>query len=418
MWCAAAAPGSIPLADQWKNLPSARRCRSRLVGIDAIGVSSADGKAVLGQEEGSVSSLVGQPKEALDTPALMVDLDVLQRNIDRMATTIIRDAKVGWRPHTKAMKTPALANLCLEAGAHGITCAKLGEAEVMAAAGFHDILVANQIVGPTKIERLVNVCRQADVMVCVDQFENVREIDRAAGAGGVRPRVLIEVDVGMDRAGVLPGEPAVALARRIARLRHVRFAGLQTWEAHALFEPDMEKKKRMIEESLGKLTDTARAIRDSGIPVEIVSCGGTGTYWISAFVPGVTEIEAGGGVYCDISYRRQFGVEHEFALTILSTVTSRPHPSRIICDAGFKTMGRVDAAPEVLGGVDAKEFVMSAEHGIIRLAAASETPRVGDRIEIIPGYSDSTVFLHDVLYGIRYGRVETVWPLVGRGKLQ
>ena len=365
-----------------------------------------------------MSSLVGQPKEALDTPALMVDLDVLQRNIDRMATTIIRDAKVGWRPHTKAMKTPALANLCLEAGAHGITCAKLGEAEVMAAAGFHDILVANQIVGPTKIERLVNVCRQADVMVCVDQFENVREIDRAAGAGGVRPRVLIEVDVGMDRAGVLPGEPAVALARRIARLRHVRFAGLQTWEAHALFEPDMEKKKRMIEESLGNLTDTAQAIRDSGIPVEIVSCGGTGTYWISAFVPGVTEIEAGGGVYCDISYRRQFGVEHEFALTILSTVTSRPHPSRIICDAGFKTMGRVDAAPEVLGGVDAKEFVMSAEHGIIRLAAASETPRVGDRIEIIPGYSDSTVFLHDVLYGIRYGRVETVWPLVGRGKLQ
>ena len=364
-----------------------------------------------------MNSLVGQPREALDTPALMVDLDVLQRNIDRMATTIIRDAKVGWRPHTKAMKTPALANLCLEAGAHGITCAKLGEAEVMAAAGFRDILVANQIVGPTKIGRLVNVCRQADVMVCVDQFENVREIDRAAEAGGVRPRVLIEVDVGMERCGVLPGEPAVSLARRIARLRHVRFAGLQTWEAHALFEPDVEKKKRMIEESLGKLTDSAQAIRDSGIPVEIVSCGGTGTYWISAFVPGVTEIEAGGGIYCDISYRRQFGVEHEFALTILSTVTSRPHPSRVICDAGFKTMGQVAAAPEVLGGVDAKEFVMSAEHGIIRLAEPGESLRVGDKIEIIPGYSDSTVFLHDLIYGIRDGRVEAVWPLIGRGKL-
>ena len=365
-----------------------------------------------------MNSLVGQPREALDTPALMVDLDVLQRNIDRMTGTIIRDAKVGWRPHTKAMKTPALAKLCLEAGAHGITCAKLGEAEVMADAGIRDILVANQIAGPTKIDRLVDVCRRADVMVCVDQFENVREIDRAAAARGVRPRVLIEVDVGMQRAGALPGEPTVSLARRIARLRQVRFAGLQTWEAHALFEPDMGKKKRMIEEALGKLTGTAQAIRDSGIPVEIVSCGGTGTYWISAFVPGVTEIEAGGGIYCDISYRRQFGVEHEFALTILSTVTSRPHPSRIICDAGFKTMGRVDADPEVLGGIDAKEFVMSAEHGIIRLAEPGESPRVGDKIEIIPGYSDSTVFLHDVLYGIRSGRVETVWPLVGRGKLQ
>ena len=364
-----------------------------------------------------MNSLVEQPREALDTPALMVDLDILQRNIDRMATTIIRDAKVGWRPHTKAMKTPALANLCLEAGAHGITCAKLGEAEVMAAAGIRDILVANQIAGSTKIDRLVNVCRRADVMVCVDQFENVQAIDRAAEANGVRPRVLIEVDVGMQRAGVLPGEPTVSLARRIARLRHVRFAGLQTWEAHALFEPDLGKKKRMIEEALGKLTDTAQAIRDAGIPVEIISCGGTGTYRISAFVPGITEIEAGGGVYCDIAYRRHFGVDHEFALTILSTVTSRPHPTRIICDAGFKTMNRHDAPAEVLGEIAVKEFVMSAEHGIIRLAEPSESPRVGDKIEIIPGYSDSTVFLHDVLYGIRDGRVETVWPLVGRGKL-
>ena len=199
-----------------------------------------------------MSSLVGQPREALDTPALMVDLDILQRNVDRMTGTIIRDAKVGWRPHTKAMKTPALANLCLDAGAHGITCAKLGEAEVMAAAGIRDILVANQIVGPAKIDRLVDVCRQADVMVCVDQFENVQAIDRAAGAKGVCPRVLIEVDVGMERAGVLPGEPTVSLARRIARLQHVRFAGLQTWEAHALFEPDMGRKKRMIEEALGE----------------------------------------------------------------------------------------------------------------------------------------------------------------------
>ena len=364
-----------------------------------------------------MNSLVEQPREALDTPALMVDLDILQRNIDRMATTIIRDAKVGWRPHTKAMKTPALANLCLEAGAHGITCAKLGEAEVMAAAGIRDILVANQIVGPTKIDRLVDVCRRADVMVCVDQFENAEAIDRAAGVKGVRPRVLIEVDVGMQRAGVLPGEPAVALARRIAQLRHVRFAGLQTWEAHVLGESDMGRRKLLVEKALGKLTDTAQAIRDSGIPVEIVSCGGTGTYWISPFVPGVTEIEAGGGIYCDIAYRRHYGVEHEFALTILSTVTSRPHPTRIICDAGFKTMNRHDAPAEVLGGLAVKEFVMSAEHGIIRLAEPSESPRVGDKIEIIPGYSDSTVFLHDVLYGIRDGLVETVWPLVGRGKL-
>ena len=366
-----------------------------------------------------MSTLIGQPRDALDTPVLLVDLDILQQNIDRMSRIIIGEAGVGWRPHTKAMKTPALANLCLDAGAHGITCAKLGEAEVMAAAGIQDILVANQIVGETKTERLVNVCGQADVMVCVDDIENVRAIDEAARTKGVRPRVLIEVNLGMDRAGVLPGEPTLALAEEIAQMRNIRFAGLQTWESHVLSAANAAEKKRMVTESLARLTATAEAIRKVGIPVEIISCGGTGTYWISAFVPGITEIEAGGGIYCDVAYRHGYGVlEHEYALTLLSTVTSRPTPTRIICDSGFKTLSGHHGNPQPLGCGEVDTFVLSAEHGIIGLHEPSELPRVGSKIEIIPGYSDSTVFLHDVLYGIRAGRVEAVWPLVGRGKLQ
>ena len=365
-----------------------------------------------------MSTLIGQPREALDTPVLLVDLDILQRNIDRMSKTIIQEAGVGWRPHTKAMKTPVLAKMCLKAGAQGITCAKLGEAEIMAAAGIRDILVANQIVGATKIERLVRVCEEADVMVCVDDIENVKAIDEAAGEKGVRPRVLIEVNVGMERAGVLPGEPTQELAKQIAQLQNVRFAGLQTWESHALGAPDVVEKKRMITESLRTLIDTAEGIRRAGVPVEIISCGGTGTYWISAFVPGVTEIEAGGGIYCDIAYRHGYGVDHEYALTLLSTVTSRPTPSRIICDAGFKTLSGHHGDPQPLDCGEVDSFVLSAEHGIIRLHRPTESPRAGDKIEIIPGYSDSTVFLHDVLYGIRDGRVEAVWPLLGRGKLQ
>ena len=363
-----------------------------------------------------MNHLIGQPKETLDTPALLVDLDVLQNNIERMAETIIRKAGVGWRPHTKAMKTPALAHLCLQAGAHGITCAKLGEAEVMAAAGIRDILIANQIVGTTKIERLVRLCRQADVMVCVDHIDNARAINSAAQRVGVRPRVLIEVDVGMQRAGVPPGA-ALKLARQLSELENIRLAGLQTWESHAL-SAHGEEKQRLIAQALTTLTDTAEQIRTAGIPLEIISCGGTGTYWISAFQPGITEIEAGGGIFCDAHYRHHFGVDHEYALSVLATVTSRPTPNRIICDAGFKTMGGTHGEPELQGFGEVASFKLSAEHGTITLKQASTAPRLGDKIEIIPGYSDSTVFLHDYLYGVRNGRIDTVWPLLARGKLQ
>ena len=367
--------------------------------------------------EQHLNNLIGQPQESLDTPALIVDLDILHSNIERMAQTIIHSAGVGWRPHTKAMKTPALAHLCLQAGAHGITCAKLGEAEVMAAAGIKDILIANEIVGPGKIQRLVNLCRQADVMVCVDHIDNARDIDRAAQGIGVRPRVLIEVDVGMGRAGVQPGQATLLLAEQLAELDYLRFAGLQTWEAHTLSTRGAEKK-RLVAEALKTLSDTAEQIRAVGIAVDIISCGGTGTYWISAFAPGITEIEAGGGILCDAHYRHHFGVDHEYALKVLATVTSRPSTTRIICDAGFKTMGSSHGEPELVGFSELAAFKLSAEHGSITLKAPSATPRLGDRIEIIPGYSDSTVFLHDVLYGIRKGHIETVWPLLARGKLQ
>ena len=179
-------------------------------------------------------NLIGQAREALDTPVLLVDLDVLESNIQRMARTIIQEAGVGWRPHTKGMKTPALAHLLLQAGAIGVTCAKLGEAEVMAAAGIRDILVANQVVGPQKIARLVHLRRHADVIVAVDNLANVEELDCAARDKGVQLRIVIEVDVGMKRAGVQPGEEALALAREIAGRQGLCFSGVMAWEAMAL----------------------------------------------------------------------------------------------------------------------------------------------------------------------------------------
>ena len=361
---------------------------------------------------------IGQPKEALDTPALLVDLEVMEGNIERMGRTIIEEAGVRWRPHTKGMKTPALAHQLLDAGASGITCAKLGEAEVMAGAGIRDILIANQVVGERKIARLVNLRRQADVIVAVDSAENVDELDRAARVKGVRVRVVVEIDTGMKRAGVLPGEPAVRLARQVAGCKGLRFAGLMTWESIALKIPDPEEKKRVVLEALKLVTDTAQQCRDEGMEVEIVSCGGTGTYWLSAFAPGITEIQAGGGILGDMNYRKNFGVDLPHALTVLSTVTSRPAETRIVCDAGRKTTSAEVGAPKPVGIGEVEDVRLSAEHGTIELKAPRAEPRVGDRIELVSGYADGTVALHDELFGIRDGVVEAVWPLLGRGRLQ
>ena len=361
---------------------------------------------------------IGRPKEDLDTPVVLVELDVLERNIERMVQIIVKDAGVRWRPHTKAMKTPVLAKKLVDAGATGITCAKLGEAEVMVAGGIRDILVANQIVGPQKVARLVTLRREADVIVLVDDEDNVDSLDRAAREGNVRLRVLVEVNVGMNRAGVEPGEPVLRLAQRIVNRKGLEFAGLQTWESHALGIQDPEEKGRVVAKALEQFVASAELCRNAGIPVEILSCGGTGTYWISAAQPGITEIEAGGGIFCDIRYRTIFGVDHEYALTVLATVTSRPTPTRLICDAGKKAMSSDAGTPEPIGIQGVESVALSAEHGTVEVAAPLSQPGVGDRIEFVVGYSDTTVFLHEYLYGIRNGVVETAWPLLGRGKLQ
>jgi D-serine deaminase-like pyridoxal phosphate-dependent protein len=252
-----------------------------------------------------------------DTPALLLDLSAMERNIERM-TAVFRSAGVGWRPHTKAIKIPALAHRLVSAGALGVTCAKLGEAEVMGAAGIRDILIANQIVGPRKIARLIDLLADADVIVAVDSRENVQELDRAASAAGRRLRVVIEVDIGMHRAGVEPGASAVTLARHIQTCAGLRFVGLMGWEGQTTDVANPAEKQRAVAASVKLLTDTAQLCRDAGVPVAIVSCGGAGTYQLTARLPGITEIQAGGGIFCDIYYHDVMHVDHEYALTVLA----------------------------------------------------------------------------------------------------
>ena len=363
-----------------------------------------------------VASL-GRAKCDLDTPALVVDLAALERNISTMASRI-RGAGVEWRPHIKGQKVPAIARMALQVGAIGVTCAKLGEAEVMAAAGIEDILIANQIAGPQKLARLMNLLDCADVKVAVDSVDHVLALSAAAQAHSARLRVVVEVDIGMQRCGVQPGLPVVELARRVQAAPGLTFAGLMAWEAQCTRILNQPDKHECIRQAVELLTSSARLCREAGAPVEIVSCGGTGTYTIAATIPGVTEIQAGGGVFNDVLYAEQCGLDHEFALTVLTTVISRPTPKRIVVDAGRKAMSCDMATPRPLGLVGVESVTLSAEHGRIELEQPNTKVKVGDKVEFIVGYSDTTVFLHDEMYAVRDGQVETVWPILARGKLR
>jgi D-serine deaminase-like pyridoxal phosphate-dependent protein len=353
---------------------------------------------------------------SLDTPVLWVDLDAMASNIAYLAG-YFRSAEVNWRPHSKGIKVPAIAHMAIAAGAMGITCAKLAEAEVMAAAGIHDILIANQIVGPAKTTRLANLQRHADVKVAVDNPRNVTELGTAAQAKGVEIGIVVEVDVGLCRAGVAPGQPVLELSRLIHNTPGLRYEGLMAWEGHARGESDLNKRRPIIEKALGLLVDSAGLCQANGLPVNIVSAGGTGTFYVTAFRAGITEIQAGGAIFGEVA-SQSWGVETEPALFVRTLVTSRPIPERIIIDAGFKTLPTWHAVPRPVELDGVETIRMSAEHGTLTLTAPNTKVRVGDTLDFVVGYGDETVCLHDQLVGVRNGSVEVVWPIQGRGKIR
>ena len=358
------------------------------------------------------TDLIGQPVQELDTPALLVDLDVMEGNIRRMADYFAQYG-VNWRPHTKGVKVPGIAQQELAAGAIGVTCAKLGDAEAMAAGGIDNILIANQLVGRRKLERLAALVRSGTtVVVAIDSAEQALAMDAAAQAGGVKINVVLELNVGMDRSGVLPRGPALALAHQVHALPGLTLCGLMGWEGHAADIPDPAAKRQAIAAAIEELVATAEQCRAAGLPCEIVSCGGTQTYQITATLPGITEVQAGGGIFCDMEYSKW--IDHPIGLSLLATVVSRPDPQRIIVDSGFKALGRplTDPQPRDITGVTG--IALSAEHGTISLDAPNDTPRFGDKIVIYAGYGDMTVFLHDELYGVRNDHVEAVWPVFPR----
>jgi D-serine deaminase-like pyridoxal phosphate-dependent protein len=362
------------------------------------------------------SKLIGKPLSEVDTPSLILDADALESNLKLMASFFqSRPAKL--RPHFKSHKCPKLALLQLKSGAVGITCAKLGEAEVIADAGVRDILIANQIVGSLKIARLVALAKRASVMVAVDSADNVKMLSAAAVVGGVTLRILVEVNVGLNRCGVEPGAPALELARLTASLPGLKFEGLQGYEGHIIDLRDDSERAAKAKTSMTPLVETRRLIEKAGLPVTIVSGGGTGTYTSTGELPGIDEIQAGSYACMDWWYS-DIRPEFRQAQTILTTVISRPTPTFAVIDVGRKGFGAEFGAPRVkaISGARVEKF-SSEEHATILLTEGQSVP-IGTRVEIIPSHGCTTCNLYREYIVYRNGVVIDVWPIDGSGKMQ
>ena len=343
-----------------------------------------------------------------ETPFLVLDLEIFERNVAQMVRAIISQGGKLWRPHVKAIRAPALALRLIAAGASGVTCATVIEAETMVAAGIAEVLIASPVVAPGQLQRLAALNLQARVIASVDAPEHLALLAAAARAIGTRVPVVVEVDVGLKRSGVAPGEAAVSLARAVCSNPALLFCGLMAWEGQTTRIADPAAKQEAVRIAVGLLTDSARRCTEAGLPVEIVSCGGTGTYTITSTVPGVTELQAGGGVFGDLRYRTEFHIPLQQALVLRATVLSRPASRRVVCNAGWRylgvypTLSQATNLPGVLHTAPAAEHLtLECDRDVVGLA-------VGDRIDLAVGYSDSTVFLHRQLFAVRHGVVEEV----------
>ncbi|MBI4885932.1 MAG: DSD1 family PLP-dependent enzyme [Acidobacteria bacterium] len=346
------------------------------------------------------------------TPALVVDIAALDRNIRRMAA-FFADGACRLRPHFKAHKTPEIARRQLAAGSCvGLTCATVSEAEV-AARFCRDLLVANEVVGPGKLPRVAALARERDVTVAVDSVAGLEAMAAAARSAGVTIGALVDVNVGQDRCGVRPGDDAVALARRVAAASGVVLRGVMGYEGHLVGLADRRERDTRARRAMADLVATADLLRDAGLPCEVVSAGGTGTYDSSGRVGGVTEIQAGSYALMDSDYGR-LDVPFEQAFWVLGTIVSRPAPTRCVADCGHKALTKDHGLPVVRGIDGAAVISLNDEHATIGLPADARV-QVGDSIFLRPSHTDPTINLHDVLYAIEGDRVADVWPIAARG---
>ncbi len=368
--------------------------------------------------------LIGRPKSELDTPSLTVDLDAFEQNVE-LAAKFLAGKNKQWRPHAKCHKSPVIAHRLLRAGAIGLTCAKVSEAEVFAQAGIRDLLIANAIVGEQKLERVAALTRWADPIVVVDHFVQAEALASICRRRGTTCRVILEVNIGMNRVGIRPGTDTRELAQGVSRLSGIRLVGIMGYEGHLLTVSDADEKRQKIDSALNILEETRDMMRQEGIECSIVSAGGTGSIAVTAQSAVPTELQSGAVIFADPYYSDRCGLAgYTPALRLLATVVSRGKLERGILDCGRKSLHPDIHPPKVMSTVEGRPLAdaaivgISAEHTTLELGPQSQDLRIGDKVEVVPGYCDFTMILHRALFGIRGGVIETVWPIPGRGCLQ
>src|SRR5215469_3636364 len=362
----------------------------------------------------------------IPTPALVLDLDRFERNLQKMAAHV-KGANKKLRPHAKTHKCPEIALRQVAAGAVGVCVAKVGEAEVMAAAGVRNLLITTEVVGPEKIGRLLGVLdRQPETMAVVDHPDNVSELGQAMARAGRVLNVLIDVDVLGRRTGVQPGEPALELAQAVRRQPALNLRGLQGYAGHCAHVIGFEERRRTSRRCMSRLMKTRELFEKQGVPVDIVSGGSSGTFNIDSELEGLTELQSGSYCVMDLDYRRIGGKsggaaydDFEMALTVLTTVISVPSAEMAMIDAGLKAFSTDKPfVPEAVEWPGVEYSWAGDEHGRLTLIEAGRLPHLGDRIEFFPPHCDPTINLYDRIYAMRGDKVEAVWEIAGRGRSQ
>ena len=372
-------------------------------------------------------AVVGAPLAQVDTPALLIDLDAFERNLACMAD-FVRAAGVRLRPHAKTHKSPVIAARQIALGAVGVCCQKVSEAEAMVAGGVADVLVSNEVAGALKLDRLAQLARRAKVSVCVDDADNVAEIEASASRADSSLDVLVEIDVGARRCGIAPGEPAARLASLVAGSPHLRFAGLQAYHGSAQHVREASERKAHIARAVEHVKETLRALKAAGLQAGNICGAGTGTYENEAASGIYTELQAGSYIFMDADYARNKRSDggafdsFEHALFVYATAMSTPLPERVVVDAGHKALAVDSGMPEPWQMAGASYHRPSDEHGILDVSACNHRPRRGDKVLLVPGHCDPTVNLHDWYVGVRglgsnRAHVECLWPVAARGAL-
>ena len=353
---------------------------------------------------------IGRGRDELITPALVLDIDAAQRNIDHMASELKQLGSATIRPHYKTHKSPELARRQVQAGAGGLSMATVWEAAVLADTGMDDLFVVNTVSHPAKIRMLAELARDHRILVAVDEVPNVAELSAAAVKAGSTLGIMVEVDTGMDRCGIDTAAEVLAAVRKIMDLPALRFEGITGYEGHCSLTPDNELRHERQRTAMKFFTGVAGLLEENSIPCQIRSAGGIATWRWTAAYPGITEIQAGTYVVMD-NFHGRMVPDFEHSLTIQASVISR-QSDKVIVDAGNKSVA--DPADVTMIGHDLEVFRFDEEHGIF--AAPGGSPlKVGDSVALVPGYSPSTVNWYDAYHVVEDDVVVDIWPIIPRG---